>query len=289
MERAKIMCPNTYLLTNKDKSADIDRLKKEHTPDRLYILKKNLQRQTGLKITSSIDEIEKNDDNYVLAQELLQDSYLLNERKINLRVYVVVMCHDDMMDVYVYNNGFMYYTKTNFKPGIQDRDNHITTGYIDRDVYVHNPMTHDEFKRYLDLPEGEAYHPKANVRKLSQLENNIRQNGVKVSDVIFHRIDQLMRDIFVSFRENICRKVDQKSNTIPISDDYCVQIFGADVAINDTLQPQIIEINKGPDLNPKDKRDSRIKKGLVNSVMSKVGLAEKQDSSDLRLILQIKK
>jgi hypothetical protein len=291
--KAKTLSPNTYVLTLDHKQEDMIRLNKEHVDGKMYILKKNVQRQTGLHLTGSLDEINANKDSFVLAQELLLDSYLVNKRKINLRVYVVVLAYKNTINVYVYDDGFMYYTKKEFDPKDNSMDNHITTGYVDRQVYVDNPLTHKDFARYLDLDEGVSYYGDSEKRHLSDLEKNIRAQNIKISDLVFSRIHKLIADVFISFKGKICRKRDGSDNPIPIYDDYSAQIFGADVAVNKDLIPQIIEVNKGPDLDAKDERDKMVKFKLVDSVMSMLGLTKsenknsaKNKSNDLKLVIQ---
>ncbi|VBB18031.1 tubulin-tyrosine ligase family protein [Yasminevirus sp. GU-2018] len=287
LRKAKEMAPNTYLLVGQQRNIDIARLEKEHYPGKMYILKKNIQRQTGLELTDNINIIKNNPGRYVLAQELLEDSYLVSGRKINLRVYLVVVCNKEATDVYMFNNGFMYYTKRMFVKGDKSRDNHITTGYVERDVYHKNPLTHSDFKKYLDMPEGEKYHPSNNPRKLYPNEVAIRGQGLKVSDVVFKRIEKLLADVFISFKGNICRKQDSRGEPVPIYNDYSVQIFGADVAINDQLQPQIIEINKGPDLSPKDDRDGNVKRKMFGNVLEVIGIKPKSEDNGLIHILEM--
>jgi tubulin polyglutamylase TTLL7 len=281
------MSPNTYLLTEPQRSTDLARLEKEHYPGRLYIMKKNVQRQTGLEITDDINKIKNNSQHYVLVQELLQDPYLINGRKINLRIYIVVVCHEDNTDVYMFNDGFMYYTKKDFVKGSQDNDTNITTGYVERDVYTKNPLTHTDFKKYLDMNEGERYHPTNPPRKLCVYEDSIRKQNLRISNVVFNRIENLMRDVFVSFKGSICRKNDDANKTIPIYTDYSIQIFGGDISINDQLQPQIMEINKGPDLGAKDERDGNVKKKLVNDTLEIIGIKPLSKDNGLIRILEM--
>lgn len=285
LRKAKELTPTTYLLVGSQKFNDIKRLESDHYDGKMYIMKKNIQRQTGLKITDDLDTIKTNTDNYVLAQELLQDSYLVNGRKINLRVYVTVVCNKNDVDVYMFNNGFMYYTKEKFIKGDKNADNHITTGYVDRDVYDKNPLTHEDFKKYLDVDE--KYHPSNDKKNLSFYESNIRRQGLMISDVVFKRIEKLLADVFVSFKGQICRKIGTDGKQIPIYNDYSVQVFGADVAINDQLQPQIIEINKGPDLSPKDDRDGVVKRRMFNDVLEVLGVKPKSKDNGLILILEM--
>lgn len=267
--KARTLSPNTYVLTSDHKVADLARLVTEHKPGKLYIMKKNIQRQSGLLITDKVDDIISNKGSYVLAQEMLMDSYLVNMHKINLRVYVVVVCYKNRTTVYVYNNGFMYYTPKEFTPNPNNTstDNHITTGYVDRDMYTVNPLTHVDFARYLDSAEGSTYHTKSKPRTLSDVEKSIRHSGQRISEVVFRRINELIRDVFSSFKGKIGRSDDSNGKPIPIYNDISVQIFGADVAIDLNLMPKIIEVNKGPDLDPKDERDSEVKKRLVDSII----------------------
>ncbi len=293
LNKAKQISPETFVLTDEEKKIDLIRLKKEHYPGKLYILKKNVQRQSGLHITDSVDEIEANKDNYILAQELLQDPYLVGGRKINLRVYVLVICHESHTNVYMFNDGFMYYTKDKYKQGNKSFDNHVTTGYIHRDVYIVNPLTHQDFKRYLDLEADGIYYEssteenlRSEPRSFSDPEKNIKLQGLRLSDVIFQRIQNLLGDIFISFRGNICRKVDRFNNPVRIYKDYSIQLFGADVSINDQLQPQIMEINKGPDLSPKDDRDGTVKKKMMTNILELVGMIKSKQKNGFIKVME---
>ena len=287
LAKACSMSPTTYLLTEPEKTKDVQRMDDDHYSGKMYIMKKNVQRQTGLEITDDIDKIKKNIGYYVLAQELLEDSYLVSGRKINLRVYIVVVCHESDTDVYMFNNGFMYYTKQMFVKGDKNPDNHITTGYVERDVYHKNPLTHRDFIQYLDMNEDEKYHPSNKPRKLTDQEKSIRSQGLKVSKVVFDRISKLIADVFISFKGKICKKIDNIGESVPIYKDYSVQIFGADVAINDQLQPQIIEINKGPDISPKDDRDGIVKRKMVGDVLEILGLRPNGHDNGLQLVLEM--
>ena len=49
------------------------------------------------------------------------------------------------------------------------------------------------------------------------------------------------------------------------------QLFGVDVAVNDQLYPYVMEINKGPDMGAKDKRDSELKHNVMTDLMTIIG------------------
>lgn len=262
LDITKTMMPNSYVLTN---SVDLIRFDHEFTNDKIYIMKKNIQRQEGLKITNDRNEIINSRKNgYVVVQELLQDPYLISGRKTNMRFYVLVMSLGNEINVHVYNDGFMYYTKDLFKKNSLETGPNITTGYIDRKIYKENPLTHDDLKKYLD----------SNRNNLLQAEKDIRSQKLLISDVYFTRIYDLLKNIFAAFNGKIC--LNNKFNKTNLT----FQLFGVDIAMSDTLNPTIMEINKGPDMGAKDKRDSNLKHSVVRNVLNIIGAIDANDDYD---------
>ena len=245
-EEARHLMPTTYILSN---HTDMELFNKEHSPKKLYILKKNIQRQKGIKLTNKKTEILNSiNDNYVVVQELLQNPYLINGRKINMRFYLLFVCQNNEVSAYVHRNGFMYYTRDPFvKNSLEDGPN-ITTGYIDRVVYDVNPLTHDDFRNYLDKH-----------RKLSGAEMDILNNNRRISEVVFYRIYDLLRKTVIAVKHTVC-------NNSHIKRNISFQLFGADIAVSDKLIPQLIEVNKGPDMSYKDKRDGKVKYGVMTDI-----------------------
>ena len=264
LEESLTLSPMTYILYEIN---DIKRLKHDYKQNKLYILKKNIQRQEGLKICNELDDILKHKNEYIIAQELLQDPYLINGRKINLRIYVLVVCNKDNYNVYIYNDGFMYYTKELFEVNSLEFGPNITTGYIDRSVYKKNPLTHQDFRKYLDT----------NNRKLTStststlIEEKINKN-TKLSDYIFNNVHELIKKVFSAFYGNL-------GYGEKLYNHLSFQLFGADVAIDKNLNAKIMEVNKGVDLNSKDKRDGALKKGLITDILKTINAVENDDNN----------
>lgn len=230
-EACKLM-PNTYILSFQE---DIKRFKKEYNPKNIYILKKNTQRQQGLQITRNYNKIlNAYKDKYVVVQELLQNPYLINGRKINMRFYVLIVCNNNKINCYIHTNGFMYYTKDLFVKNSIKQEHNITTGYIDRKVYKTNPLTHNNFRTYLNN---------------KGIDNNI----------VFNRIYNLIRKVVISTKNKIC--IESK-----LQQFMRFQLFGADIALDENLLPQIMEINKGPNMESMDKNDEDLKQGVLQDI-----------------------
>jgi len=265
-EKTISLMPESWILTDSD---DYVRFKKEFNPNKIYIMKKNVQRQNGIKISNNLDEIiknkeedEKNDYPFVIVQELLQDPYTISGRKINLRVYVLVVKNKNKTNLYVYSDGFMYYTAELFQKNSTDNKINITTGYIDRKVYQENPLTHNDFKSYLDSD-----------RTYTKTEEKIRDNNQNISKYVFNNIYNLITNIFSVFFDNI-------GNSPKLFNNIKFQLFGCDVAIDENLNAKIMEINKGPDLGAKDTRDSELKHNLVRDIFKTVGLINNDDTNN---------
>lgn len=232
---SKIM-PTTYVLRD---LLDMNMFKKEYVSGNLYILKKNIQRQKGLKITNNKEFIlNAKNHKYVIAQKLLQNPYLIGGRKINMRFYLLIVCKNREVDAYVHKEGFMYYTKNLFKKNCLEDGPNITTGYIDRSVYDVNPLTHGDFRMYLD-----------------------KTHGLNTSRIVFNRVYKMLSDTTVAVKNTVCTSKDAKFNN-----SIKFQLFGADIAIDDELIPQLIEVNKGPDIGAKDPRDRGIKNRVIGDI-----------------------
>ena len=232
------MLPRTYVLNN---AADLRQLKNDHTNDgSIYMVKKNIQRQEGNLITSDIDYILNTSpkDDYVVCQELLQNPYLVNGRKINIRIYMLVISYKGETRFYMYNNGFMYYTPEMFQKNSMERNVNITTGYIDRKVYEENPLTFQDFFTFLGSEKG------------SKLLENIQQALGRVRETY----------------ENVLTNLNQGLPGVKFN------IYGVDIAPDENLEVKIMEINKGPDLSYKDVRDKEVKLNMVFDMFAMVGL-----------------
>lgn len=264
-EVASQLMPRTYIL---NKEADMTRFKKEYNNNNIYILKKNIQRQKGLQITKNKNEIlEAKEKGYVIVQEILQHPYCVDGRKINMRFYLLLVCQKNEISAYVHKEGFMYYTRVKYKEGNMDKENIITTGYIEREVYEKNPLTHGDFRKYLD--DGN--------RKLNDKELKIVCEEKKISDVVFDAIYELLKVIIIAVKHIACVGSH-------IQESLSFQLFGADIAINKQLKPQLMEINKGPDMGAKDERDNEIKYNVMTDVFKVLQAIPKNDHEFIKLI-----
>lgn len=235
----KIM-PKSYVIRN---PLEMRQFYQEHDPKKIYILKSNIQKQKGIKIVSNIVNINKFTgilSDYQIIQELLQNPFIVNGRKINLRIYVLIVCEKSKITAYIHNQGFMYYTPLKFKKNSIKKDVNITSGYVPRIVYKENPLTLQDFKLWL---ERRGYNKNS----------------------LFNNIDKMLINVFEAIEPSICISKHLNNNTR-------FQLFGADIAPDENLNCKLMEFNKGPDMGAKDERDKLVKKTVQEDIYNLLGL-----------------
>lgn len=241
--RATVFMPETWLTYDNDEMQAFYKYAQTH-PGTMYIMKKNVQQQTGLHLITDPSEVMGAfDQGYVIVQKVLTDPFLIDGRKINLRVYVLLICHREKKYLYVYDDGFVYYSKAPYMEGTT-RDQVITSGYIERSVYEKNPLTTKEFLRYL----------------------HDRQSPKAVDDFLRRR-NYVLRGFMEAAKGSFCVE-SVTSNAV------FAQLFGVDIQPNRNLTDvKILEWNKGPSLEIMDtSRDGPLKQRMVDDVFRTIGV-----------------
>lgn len=235
--KARTLMPETWILSNKE---HMDSFKKLFNPNELYIMKKNIQRKKGLHLTNSLDEIINNDDKkFRVVQKYMKNTFLINKRKINLRIYLLIICDGKKIQSYVHKNGKCIYTNKDYTNSTILEEN-ITSLNLDYKIYDKNPFDLVELKKYFQKH-------KLNYTKLHKnLINNLK---------LLHN----------TYKNNIC-KLDSLKNNVNF------QLFGLDYIFDDNMNIYLLEINKGPDMNSKNSVDYKLKYGIMEDVFTKVGL-----------------
>ena len=202
-------------------------------PIKALILKSNVQRQKGIKFVKDIRDIYDRKSKYVVCQEILENPLLIHERKIDLRIYVLIVCYTNSFKFYIYKDGFIYYTKEKHTPHNVQFENTISSGYRDRSVYKDNPLTLDDLYKHLG----------------KHASDTLKINIVKCFTGVKHSYTKTIKRYDIG--DGVNRFV----------------ILGADVCPNDTHDVKLLEINKGPDLRSKDSRDEQLKENLIKHTL----------------------
>jgi hypothetical protein len=254
-DKAKNIMPESFVLNNRE---HINLLVNQfiNNPDLIVICKKNIQRKNGLLLINNIDQISNAiREDYKVAQIYKKDLLLIMERKVNLRIYLlIVVDENNRLTAYINKKGKCLYTNKKYNGNNMDFESNITSFNVDQDLYKTYPHTLNDLGYYL---------------------NKMGYNWKR----IWFEIENIFKAVMEASYQNF-KKPDNLKNKI------CFQLFGADIILDKNGKPFILEINKGPDMVPKFDKDYGLKKNVYNETFNKLGLT-KSKKNDYQKILYI--
>lgn len=251
-EKAREFMPESYILRNDEQ---LENFKRIFDPSRTYILKKNIQRKKGIKISNNLNEIVKaRNDKYVLVQEKI-DSLVINKRRMNLRIYLVIKCREGIKELYMHDNAKCLYTskdidESNLNSGTPEEfESLITNSYItELTIYNKNPLT------------------------LNQLCDYVEEHYQIPKEQFLLSIEENLKNVFTALLPKLC-------NCDNIHKNGQFQLFGADVILDKELRPYILEVNKGPDMKHKDEADRQLKKKVIFDTFNLMNVVKAKNNS----------
>nr|QBK87613.1 MAG: tubulin-tyrosine ligase family protein [Marseillevirus LCMAC201] len=261
-DRASELVPRSYVTNS---PIDINYLKVEYDPGKIYIMKKNVQRQQGLKMTKNLSEmLPAAQSGYVVIQEYLMNPLLFDKRKFDIRVFLLIIKKGEDLQYYRHTGGRCHYTTQDFKVDDLSRDIHIPSGYReDNEFKDAHPETLKELREYMN-----------------KYRNSYRVPERRFGDYLFNRIDQLLWECCVAFS----KVLGHKSKFSEQGTVQC-QLFGLDILSDEALRPILIEINKGPEMDWSSEPERQYKKKLAEDMFNLLGYTK----SDVNEFIPIKK
>ena len=211
-------------------------------------------KKEGLKLTRNYyDIINGHLEQYRVVQKYITNLFLINNRKINLRVYLLIMIKNNSIYFYLSDIGKCIYTNKEYNDNDLDFESNITSYNLDMTVYKTNPRNFDELKEYVNV-------------------NSTIDEG-RGGKLLFNNIELLMREI----SQCLSYSIYQSKN---IKDTISFQIFGADIIFDTQLNPYLLELNKGPDMSPRDKVDLEMKIIVQKDMFDIVGITDYNQSQN---------
>jgi len=229
-EKAATILPETFILAEEDQ---IKLFKDHYKEGETYILKQKKQRKQGLLLTQDLNEIlSAKEKEYVIVQDYKKNVLLVNNRKLNLRIYLLLTIKNNILEAHINKYGTCIYNNKDYDPTTNDFESNITSYNLDLKIYDTNPLTFKQLKTYLS------------------------EHGYENPNILFERIDEKMKMVCDAIKPKLGRLENLKDN-------MCVQIFGMDFIVDTDLNPYLLECNKGPDMSPK-------KDGTYASLINKI-------------------
>jgi hypothetical protein len=234
-EFAKTLMPETYILSNKQ---HIQLFKQNYKKNTYYIMKKNIQRKEGLLLTHDYNKIiYNNDKKFKIVQKYLNNTFMINKRKLNLRIYLLIVIENNILTSYYYKNGKCIYTNKDYNNS-SDLESNITSLNLDLKIYKKNPFDLFELSNFLEH------------KQYIILLNNIKKN--------LKYLEGCYKEILLKLNKN--------------NNNVYFQLFGLDYIFSEQLDVYLLELNKGPDMSSKNTKDYILKYRVYEDLFLLVNL-----------------
>jgi hypothetical protein len=246
-ENATKIMPETYVLSNK-KHLRMLVDKFYQIPNIVMICKKNIQRKKGLLLINNINDIDQAlKDNYKIAQIYQNNLLLIMDRKVNLRIYLLIIIENNIFKSFINKEGKCLYTNKKYNGNTLDFESNVTSYNVDQELYNKYPHT------------------------LTNLATFLIKDGYNWKD-IWNKIVK----IFQKTMEACYTNFKQPQN---LGEIICFQLFGADIILDKNGNPYLLEINKGPDMIPKFDKDYVLKRHIYNETFNKIGITKSKNNN----------
>ena len=229
--------PMTYLLEQFDLDYFFQYKYRHNNDDGIYIFKKNIQNKKGLLLVNTAEEIEtviqtnqeRSKNQYVILQKYITNVYCIQNYKLNLRVYLLVVSQNIKNQFYLFTNGKCIYTLKKYnRSNITNLDEHITNNTC--------------YNQYKYLPHT--------LKDLNKLSPTIP---------IFDKLVELFQYILKPYTSILGNK---------LATNYKYQLLGCDIIFQQNLNsPILLEINKGPNMSSAVQWDKQLKQNVYQQML----------------------
>ncbi|XP_029995217.1 putative tubulin polyglutamylase TTLL9 [Sphaeramia orbicularis] len=192
--------------------------------------------------THSEDQKEGAPVESYVAQRYIENPYLINGRKFDLRVYVLVTSYVPLK-AWLYRDGFARFSNTRFSlNSIDDKYMHLTNVAVQKTAPDYDPekgckWQMQQLRRYLTAKHGRE----------------------KV-ETLFEEMD----NIFVRSLQSVQKVI--------INDKHSFELYGYDILLDQNLKPWLIEVNASPSHTPSCQEDYEMKCRLLEDTLNVVDM-----------------
>lgn len=244
----------------------------------------------GIKVITAEQALSLPPKKTALVQRYLWDPYLIDGKKFDLRIYVLVAGVDPLR-VYIHDEGLTRLSTANYSlKNIKNRFAHLTNYSINKkaEVFKAAGIGSDKIERNTEIDSEEegdsneganrleidpttAADPETEGYKWSLAAFRrwlARKEGQQMMEKTFDKIYDLCLKTMIAAESEITpslhRSVNFRTN--------CFELFGCDVILDSQLQPHLLEVNVSPSLMGGSPLDKKIKGTLVADVLHTVGI-----------------
>jgi hypothetical protein len=203
-------------------------------------------RGQGIKVISELSQIPKRKT--ALIQRYLDDPYLIDGFKFDLRIYVLVTSFDPLR-VYVYEDGLVRFCTEKYRRGAKYANHkmmHLTNYSVQKkaDEYVENKDARED-------GAGSKWSVKA-------LKRWFAERGVS-DGALWTGIHDIIIKTLLSVEDAVNTNLKMYARGNP---RLCYELFGFDIFVDRQLKPWVLEVNISPSLESSSPLDRFIKGNL---------------------------
>lgn len=222
----------------------------------------------GIKVLTATQALAIPKSKKGLIQRYLQNPYLINGKKFDLRIYVLVSGVDPLR-VYVHNEGLTRISTSNYS--LNNTRNvfaHLTNYSINKKAknYCVDSVSDADAPPITPMHgenDSEAY--KWSLTAFRQwLTQRVGEDVVKLT---FQRIDDIIVKTMIAGESEITPRLYEEANYR----SNCYELFGCDILLDEALMPSLLEVNISPSLMGSSPLDKRIKGILLADLFHLIG------------------
>ena len=270
--------PPTYILPM-DSGHFESELKKNKKS--IWIVKPvNMSRGRGIRLFCGENEYKnlykKNKDNkdvkdnnlQLLISRYLDKPHLLNNKKYDLRIYVLVGSFTPLK-IYLYYNGLVRFATEDYQKGNYDNVFiHLTNYSINKKNpnYKSNQKNNKEIDDLDEIDEENEQDDDSSKWSLVEYKNYFKKD-ITTFEKIWKQIEDIVIKTMITVFEYNCREMSGNKN------NNLFELYGFDIFIDESFRPWLLEVNVNPSLHCTSPLDLSIKTDLIIDIFNIIGIA----------------
>ena len=263
---------DTYILPN-----DAENFEKiyKRNKNALWIVKPvNMSRGRGVHLLKDMNELKElikksRDENSIpdLISRYLDKPHLINKKKYDLRIYVLVASFSPLR-IYLYYNGLVRFATEEYQQGNYDNIYiHITNYSINKNNinYKSNEKSNNDIENKEENLDNEE--DDSSKWSLVEYRNYFKKLGLNdIMDDIWKQIENIIIKSLITISRENCQEISiNKNNSL-------FELYGYDILIDENFKAWLLEVNVNPSLHCTSPLDLSIKTELVTDIFNIIGI-----------------
>ena len=267
--------PITYILPNDSENFEHEYKKSKKS---IWIAKPvNMSRGRFIKLIYNaqtyrkimIDSSNNSNNIQYLISKYLDKPHLLNNKKYDLRIYVIVLSFTPLK-IYLYYNGLVRFATEDY---IKDNYNniyiHLTNYSINKQNpnYKKNLKDNKEIAEMEELEEDNEQCDDSSKWSLVEYRNFFKKEGNESNlEKIWKQIEDIVIKTMINVTEVNSRDLSGNKN------NNVFELYGFDIFVDDKFKVWLLEVNVNPSLHCTSPLDLSIKTELIVDLFNLIGI-----------------